>query len=355
MKSPDLDVLVRTGFRPANLPPKSPKEKERHLAHVEAIISSVSVSPNSIRIARESEKRALDALWRTELMTGPSLELTEQMKRLWEEYGLPSQLVRSVVWPWSASGFSDSPTVYEPLLTDPGEDTVKLIGIDVRRTLPFLGFHVSAEEESSESLKELKCVEVLKKFSVLHPHIGYTQGMSYVCVRLMMELSFEAAKCLVCLERILIESPTVSCMYRLDLREIKNGAEFVLDSIAWDNVPRLWMLLKSMKFAVVDWFFLEWTLTMFVKNFGIKISGFILDLFFLKGDVVLYKSAIAALSIVEDELLDLEDSESIRGLIGQIGDKTDLENFTKTFHEIVVPAAVFEIIDQGKVFHINNS
>ena len=133
-------------------------------------------------------------------------------------------------------------------------------------------------------------------------------------------------------------------MYRLNLTEIKHGAEFVLDSIAWENVPRLWMHLKSIKFATVDWFFLEWILTMFVKNFPIKISAFVLDLFFLSGDIVLYKAAIAALSQIEAEIISQTDLESVRGLIGRIGDKIEFESFAESFHEIQVPQPILDFI-----------
>lgn len=342
----DLNLLVRTGFRPANLPPKSPLEKERHLAHVSAVISN---GGSKIRIgsrfAKDTERRALDALWRTELMTGPALILTDQMKRLWEEYGLPSQFVRSVVWPWSACGFSliKKDELSREILSSSEvtvlEDVARLIEIDVKRTLPFLGFHLK-----ESNARESKCINVLKLFALLHPEIGYTQGMSYVCVRLMMELEFDEPKTLVCLQRILLRSPTVACMYRLNLTEIKHGAEFVLDSIAWENVPRLWMHLKSIKFATVDWFFLEWILTMFVKNFPIKISAFVLDLFFLSGDIVLYKAAIAALSQIEDEIISQTDLESVRGFIGRIGDKIESESFVESFHEIQVPQPILDFI-----------
>ena len=348
MNAASVESLVKTGFRPANLPPKSDREKEQTLAHVEAVITGDRKIYDE-RIARESQRKALDALWRTELMTGRDLLLTDQMRRLWEEYGLPSQFVRCVVWPWSASGFArvDFLNSATDELAAPSADILRLIEIDVKRTLPFMGFH-----RSENSSKEEKCIQVLRKFSVLHPKIGYTQGMSYVCVRLMMELDFDAAKTMICLERILIASPTVSSMYRLDLGEIKNGAEFVLDSIAWENVPRLWMYFKSIKFAVVDWFFLEWTLTMFVKNFSAKFSAFILDLFFLSGDVVLYKAAIAALSLVQDELLAVDDVETIRGVIGEMGGKIiELEIFSKIFHEVTVPVAILDLIAQGVVFH----
>jgi hypothetical protein len=336
-----IDELVRSGFRPPNLPPKSPSEKERHQAHVETILSQIDRNSVSSAIARDAEKRALDALWRTELMTGSDLCLTEQMRRLWAEYGLPSQFVRSVLWPWRSFPY--------PLTALIKGNTFfrkhpSLIELDVKRTLPFLGF-VNDAEKSGLS------ISVLEDFSDRHPELGYTQGMSYVAVRLMMELDWDISKTRVCLDRILIRSPTVHCMYSLDLEKVSNSVGFVLDSICWENVSSLWQFFKRINFRPIEWFFLEWVLTLFVKNLSLKISGFIFDLFFLEGDVVLYKAAVAILALVQDKLMLETDVEHVRGIIGKVGDLvSDSEVFVKAYHEVTVTAGLKRIIDSTVLF-----
>ena len=330
-----MSELVRSGFRPTNLPPKTPSEKERHHAHVESVLSKIDRNSVSSAIARDAEKRALDALWRTELMTGPDLYLTEQMHRLWAEYGLPSQFVKSVLWPWRSSPYPKGR--FPP--TTVSSKTPSLIELDVKRTLPFLGF-------VNDQDKPGMCIRVLDDFSRRHANIGYTQGMSYVAVRLMMELDWDFEKTRACLDRILIRSPTVACMYSLDLERIANSVGFILDSIAWENIGPLWIFFRRINFRPIEWFFLEWVLTMFVKNFPLRISGFVLDLFFLEGDVVLFKAGIAALSIIQDRLMADSDVEHVRGIIGKVGDLiSDSEIFIKTYHEITVSTPLKRIID----------
>jgi hypothetical protein len=332
-----IEQMVQSGFRPSNLPPKSPMERERHQAHVEAILSAAARSP---LIVRDAEKRAVDALWQTELMTGPELELTEQMKRLWAEYGLPSQFVRSVLWPW----ISASTCPLMSAILNPIKYSSSLIELDVKRTLPFLGY-------GNDQVKTSRCIGLLENFSSRHPHVGYTQGMSYVAVRLMMELDWSEKKALVCLERILVGSPTVACMYSLDLDRINASVGYVLDSLAWDNISSLWLFFQNLSFRPIEWFFLEWGLTVFVKNFPLKISGFVLDLLFLEGDVVLYKATIAALSLIAPVLMALDDVEHVRATVGRVGDHiTDSETFIKAYHEVSVREPLTRIIHSNILF-----
>ena len=329
-----LESLVKSGFRPANLPPKTQREVERHQAHVEAVLSVSAPRVKEESIAREAERRALDALWRTELVTGSELVLTDQMRRLWAEYGLPSPFVRNLLWPLL------SPTSPRDPSAVTGDQCVRLITLDVQRTLPFLG--ITNEPEKSQ-----KCEAVLNRFCGSE----YVQGMSYVAVRLMVELSFDEAKTYSCLDRLLRQSPTIACMYRLDLTEIENSVEFVLDSVAWANVPALWLLLKKLQFQSIQWFFLDWGLTVFVKSFSLKISGFVLDMIFLNGDVALYQAAVAVLLLIQDELVrNSGDTESARQTIAKAGDLIDYDSFVKSFHEVIVPPAVVSVLNSVSLF-----
>jgi hypothetical protein len=332
-----MEELVRSGFRPLNLPPKSERERERHHAHVSAILTEHRI--DSAVIAKDAERRALDALWRTELMTSPRLELTDQMRRLWAEYGLPSQFVRSVLWPWNWD--HNSPSCPTSSLSGSFKS---LIELDVTRTLPFLGF-------KNDSKKIEKCIRLLDEFAAHHPLVGYTQGMSYIAVRLMMEMDWNSDKSSVCLKKFVIDSPTVACMYSLDLGRINASVRYILDSIAWDNIAELWMYLThTIRFEPIDWFFLEWILTIYVKNFSVKISGFIFDLFFLQGDVVLYKAAIAVLVLMKDRLMG-QDVEGVRALLARAGDcVADSEIFVKTYHEVHVSTPLDRVLESRVLF-----
>lgn len=338
----EIDKLVRSGFRPTNLPPKSERERERHQAHVEAVLGGQKVS--CTLMARDAERRALDALWRTELMTTPKLELTDQMRRLWAEYGLPSQFVRSVLWPWVCGEQSDISLSYGAISV-PSTQFKSLIELDVKRTLPFLGF-------MNDRDKTDKCIVLLEKFASKHSSVGYTQGMSYIAVRLMMELGWDVGKSLVCLEHILIRSPTIACMYSLNLETIETSVGFMLDMVAWDNIPDVWYYLKKMKFQPIDWFFLEWGLTVFVKNFSLKVSAFVFDSLLVQGDVTLFRAAIAVMSLIQQPLLNTNsDPETVRAVLSRAGDLVvDSDVFIKAFHEVYVSPGARRVIDSGVLF-----
>ena len=140
----------------------------------------------------------------------------------------------------------------------------------------------------------------------------------------------------------------MSCLYRLDLGDIKVCVEFLLDSIAWDNIPRVWLLLKNLNFQTIDWFFLEWGLTLFVKNFPLNVSGFIFDQIFLNGDVSVYVAAVAAIALLEERICAESDVEGVRRVIGT--DVIDAEGFMKAFHEVHVSETVKSLISQPNFF-----
>ena len=354
-----IEGLVHAGFRPANLPAKSMREKERHQAHVSSVLSrrSLTFAPVSC-----SERAALDTLWRTELLVGKELVLTEQMRRLWRESGLPSSFVRSILWPFVAAEGGKvkvvaSRTVGASLTVEtdihpqtdaqspaqpstPISPFTSIIALDVARTLPHLSLALSTSV----------CVALLEAFAAAHPAVGYTQGMSYVCARLMVDLGSDFKKTMVCLNRLLLGSPTVACMYRLDVS--RTSVEFLLDSIAWDNVPRLWLELKGLV-NPLDWFFLDWVLTLFSKSFNLRISGFVIDQLLLDGDVAIYRAAVAALLILEQPILALKPAASLEQ-VGEIfahahAHVFDLATFTKAFHEVHLSEEVSGLIRTG--FH----
>ena len=333
-----MDSLVRLGFRPHNLPEKSDDEKRRHQAHVEKVLSFTNCSPTI-----DEERRALDALWRTELLTGRELVLTDQMHRLWAQYGLPSSYVRGIMWPWSSAD-TQTPNEESHDSLDSVSGFSTLIDLDLKRTLPFLGI---CDHEASM----ITCKSVLMKFAQKFPQIGYTQGMSYVCTRLMLELNFDEHKTYKCLKRIVAYSPTISCLYRLNLEEIRASVEFILDSIAWDNIPSLWLGLKKMKFKPMDYCLIEWMITMYVKNFNLRISGFIFDQFFLSGDIAVYRAAIGILSLLQDKVTILlernADIEEIKEVFSNANNFiSNFPEFTKAFADVMISEDVNRLVSQ---------
>jgi hypothetical protein len=141
-------------------------------------------------------------------------------------------------------------------------------------------------------------------------------------------------------------------MYRLNLDEISGTVEFFVDSIAWDNIPTLWLSLKKLKFRAIDFFLIEWILTMFVKNFNLRISGFIFDQFFLDGDVAIYKGSIAILGLLEPRInVVLErkpDVEEVRNVIMNANNEIpDFQDFIKAFNDVYVNETILRLIENG--------
>jgi hypothetical protein len=331
---PQLIELVSSAFRPANLPPKPDRERLHHLAQVDRVLTGE-------RPMVSTEESASASLWRNELIN--QTEVTEQMKRLWIEYGLPGSDIRRVMWSRVVREVERGAET-TPL---PSKDEYsKLIQLDLERTLPFLGIF------NENNGKMEACAECLALFAQTHPLIGYTQGMSYICVRVMIELGFDPVAAQPCLERILVQSPTLACMYRLNREEMTRTVEFVLDAIAWDNIPHVWLRFKKIQFQVMDYFVIEWILTMFVKGFSMKISGFVFDQFFVSGDIAIYRVIIAILSIIQDRVCDSSlDTETTRTIVINANSYIpQFKLFVKAYHDVHLSDTIRILVEKGVTY-----
>ena len=339
--------LVHCGFRPSNLPPKSTREKELHQAHVRWILGQ----------STRDDGPALDEFWQTELLIDACV--TDQMKRLWGEYGLPSLYVRRVLWPSCevVQCESTSMDIHEPTplvclhvqcdcapvcihrreRTCIAESTRRLIESDVSRTCT-LG-------------RSAECIFVLENFAAKFPELNYTQGMSYVCFGILRGLGVgcDLNQCLSCMEHVLVESPMVRCMYRLDRLEIGQEIEFILDTLCVLNFGPMWEFLHTIpQFSVLDWFLLEWILTMFVKSFTKDISNFVFDQFFLSGDIALFKAVVCALEIIiSPDTQKTHTNDEIRSLFFSNLKIHNFSLFKQKFHQIYVPHGLFKYLQNS--------
>ena len=175
--------------------------------------------------------------------------------------------------------------------------------------------------------------------------------MSYVCTRLMLELNFDESKTYSCLRRIVGDSPTISCLYRLNLEEIRASVEFILDTIAWDNIPSVWLGLKKAHFKPMEYCLIEWMITMFVKNFNLRISGFIFDQFFLSGDIAIYRAAIGIVSLLESQIMTClhrnADIEEIKEIFANANNSIlSIHEFTKAYADVLISEDVQRLMSQ---------
>ena len=91
-------------------------------------------------------------------------------------------------------------------------------------------------------------------------------------------------------------------------------------------------------------------ITMYVKHFNLRISGFIFDQFFLSGDQALYQAAIGILSLLEQKVLVLlekkADIEEICELFTNANSLIEFSEFTKAFSDVLISDSSRELMEK---------
>ncbi|TGZ68349.1 hypothetical protein CRM22_004315 [Opisthorchis felineus] len=167
------------------------------------------------------------------------------------------------------------------------------IKLDVSRTFPALGLFQPGNPLHSP-LHDLLAAYVAYK-----PEIGYVQGMSFLAaiLLLVMDNTFEA---FVMFANIL-ERPCHRAFYSLDENE------FIVHFRAFDEtlsacMPQLYLHFKRVGLEPNMYLF-DWLFTVFSRSLPLETDIRVWDLFFLDGEVALFRAALGVLHMYEAQLL----------------------------------------------------
>ncbi|ODV58631.1 RabGAP/TBC, partial [Ascoidea rubescens DSM 1968] len=205
--------------------------------------------------------------------------------------GIPKQL-RGMVWQLiSNSKSSRLEELYYSIILEPSSYE-KAIKRDLSRTR-FIG--TSNMVDKSDAL-----FNIIKAYSLFDPEVGYTQGMAFIAVPLIMNMTESEAFCLL-----------VKLMKTYGLRELflpeMPGLHLKLyqfDRLLEDLCPNLYTHLirqgiRSSMYAS------QWFLTMFAYKFPLEIVLRIYDIVVAEGTEAVLKFAIAFMTKNSDKLLKL--------------------------------------------------
>ncbi|KAI9145439.1 rab-GTPase-TBC domain-containing protein [Paraphysoderma sedebokerense] len=247
--------------RQKTLPPKNPKEDQKHLKEYEAMMKAAKKKEQKRaeevrkrKIAKE--KRMLAALteWEADILPNwNSRKNNKKTHELWWQ-GIPSR-VRGLIWQkavgnevnitketfelcqqrakalWSKSPREEENGSQSPLTTNSNEngDVSKQILLDISRTFPTLGFF----QETGPYHEKLKTV--LEAFVCFRPEIGYVQGMSYIVATLLLNMEeFEAFVCLI----NILKGGVLLVFYSMDIDKI-SGYFRAFMALFREHVPEL--------------------------------------------------------------------------------------------------------------------
>ncbi|OMJ70168.1 hypothetical protein SteCoe_31926 [Stentor coeruleus] len=339
-ESQDLSLLSESsggGFRPSNLPPKSPDEaayhkklvEEQEQFYLEKVREKEKNSRERMRREsfRENEIREMMKCWENDILPcWDQKKASKQVEKLIRR-GLPAK-VRGEIWlrlignPMGLTQdffeitLAKAQKLHEALAQGEiealgKEGSLKFIKQDISRTFHQMGYF----KEGSPLNQQLQ--DLLEAFTISRPDIGYVQGMSYIAGMLLLNL--ESCKAFLMLVNI-IGSPLLIPFYRLDQVGISHRCQ-LFKFVLRHNLPEISDHFENegLKLGV---FLIEWFLTLYSRSLGHEVVSRVWDLFFYQGPLVLYKTGVAILKIIFYEILN-EELEGIMRMLGQVGNYCD--------------------------------
>eukprot|EP01017_Pseudomicrothorax_dubius_P030377 TRINITY_DN378_c0_g1_i2.p1 TRINITY_DN378_c0_g1~~TRINITY_DN378_c0_g1_i2.p1 ORF type:complete len:841 (-),score=191.79 TRINITY_DN378_c0_g1_i2:81-2603(-) len=182
-------------------------------------------------------------------------------------------------------------------------DSVRMIDLDLPRTFPN---HAIFSENSpiSQNLRD-----VLATFAHFRPDVGYVQGMSYLAAVLLLHM--DEFKSFVCFCNLVCQ-PALLPIFLMDEQQIEGRME-IFRLFAEENIPNLFRHMEREGVSPKMYFF-EWMLTLFSKVLDFDNASRVWDCFFFEGPLILFKTGIALLKLMEKDLL----REDITGMMKRL-------------------------------------
>lgn len=311
--------------RPKELPAKSPEEEKRHTKMYREIMAAAR--RKELQKAKDEQKREVDRRekdkqvaaslveWNNILSDWDRVYKRRTVQELWWK-GLPPG-VRGKVWMKAiGNDLNITHELYQIFLSrckskmaelekagsvldqDKGidrEQSVEVIGLDVLRTFPNLGFF----QEGGPYYSALH--DVLGAYACYRPDIGYVQGMSFLAAVLL--LNMEAPDAFICLANLL-NRPSYVAFFKVDHALMKpyfNAFSVVLQ----ETLPRLSAYFTTLQFSP-EFYLIEWIFTLYTKVLPLDTSCRVWDVFCRDGDSFLFRTALGILKLGQKELTEFE-------------------------------------------------
>jgi len=172
--------------------------------------------------------------------------------------------------------------------------TFRDVDVDLNRTFPHLAFFQDG------CPMKLQMRAILDAYCFFRPDIGYVQGMSYLAGKLLLYMSeYEAFVCLA----NMMETSYFRSMFLMD--ELSDARfQFFCDYFK-ENLPDLYNHFENVEILAYgkSLYFVEWGMTLFCKRLELDVVGRIWDCYFMLGEQVVYRAAVAMLAILKPQLM----------------------------------------------------
>ncbi|XP_059055182.1 ecotropic viral integration site 5 ortholog isoform X2 [Achroia grisella] len=176
----------------------------------------------------------------------------------------------------------------------------KVIRRDIARTYPEHDFFKEKDGLGQESL-----FNVMKAYSLHDREVGYCQGSGFIVGLLLMQMPEEEAFAV--LVKIM-QQHRMRDMFKPSMAEL-GLCMFQLENLVQELLPDLHVHFQSQNFST-SIYASSWFLTLFTTTLSLPLACRIMDVFLSEGIEIVFKVALAMLTLGKDDLLSL-DMESI--------------------------------------------
>ncbi|XP_028033060.1 ecotropic viral integration site 5 ortholog isoform X1 [Bombyx mandarina] len=176
----------------------------------------------------------------------------------------------------------------------------KVIRRDIARTYPEHDFFKEKDGLGQESL-----FNVMKAYSLHDREVGYCQGSGFIVGLLLMQMPEEEAFAV--LVKIM-QQHRMRDMFKPSMAEL-GLCMFQLENLVQELLPDLHVHFQSQSFST-SLYASSWFLTLFTTTLSLPLACRIMDVFLSEGIEIVFKVALALLTLGKNDLLSL-DMESI--------------------------------------------
>ncbi|XP_073833474.1 PTB_TBC1D1_like and TBC domain-containing protein plx isoform X2 [Musca autumnalis] len=220
--------------------------------------------------------------------------------------------------PVDTKKFPNFNTPYHTLLKNLTEHQ-HAIFIDLGRTFPNHKFY-----KDPLGLGQLSLFNLLKAYSILDPELGYCQGLGFICGILLLHC--EEADAFQLLKHLMFHRQ-MRTKYLPDMKKFQLQL-YQLSRLVKDHLPALYVWLDQNDVSPTL-YAAPWILTVFSSQFPLGFVARVFDLMFLESSEVIFKFAIALLTVHESELLARDNFEEIMDYLKTVVPKIDAKTMEK--------------------------
>uniref|UniRef100_A0A1A9X2B1 Rab-GAP TBC domain-containing protein n=1 Tax=Glossina brevipalpis TaxID=37001 RepID=A0A1A9X2B1_9MUSC len=230
--------------------------------------------------------------------------------------------------------FPNFHTPYQVLLKNLTEHQ-HAIFIDLGRTFPNHKFY-----KDPLGLGQLSLFNLLKAYSILDPELGYCQGLGFICGILLLHC--DEAEAFHLLKHLMFHRQ-MRCKYLPDMKKFQLQL-YQLSRLVKDHLPDLYQWLDQNDVSPTL-YAAPWILTVFSSQFPLGFVARVFDLLFLESSEVIFKFALALLTVHKNQLLLRDNFEEIMDYLKNVVPKMDnntMEKITKMVFSLDITKQLME-------------